>query len=925
MKKNSDAFGAKDTFGFKDREITIYRLGKLEKEGLCRIKFLPYSIRVLLENLLRNADGDIVTADDVKTLAGWSPSGVPRTDIPYIPSRVILQDFTGVPAVVDIAAIRSAMERLGGNPEDINPVIPADLVIDHSVQVDCYGSCNARACNETLEFGRNRERYELLHWAQKAFDNFRVVPPGSGIIHQVNLEYLAKIVHFRERDGGLEAFPDTLVGTDSHTTMINGLGVLGWGVGGIEAEAVMLGQPYYMPVPEVVGFRLEGELPEGVTATDLVLTVTRMLREHGVVGKFVEFHGPGYRKLSLPDRAMLANMAPEYGATIGFCPVDEITLDYMLTTGRSEEHVDMVRAYCKEQGLFAEEDAPDPVYTSVLKLDMSTVVPCLAGPKRPQDRISLEDMSSGFHKTMKDVFALRCGRELVDGDPDYGRWLGEGGYSIVEKAHPDHSGIMKIKCEDDIGPVNHGSVVIASITSCTNTSNPSLLIGAGLLAKHAVERGIKVKPFVKTSLAPGSRVVTDYLKAAGLMPYLEALGFHLVGYGCLTCIGNSGPLRESVVSEIKRRDLTVSAVLSGNRNFEGRISPYVKANYLASPMLVVAFALAGTVDIDLTKEPVACDPNGEPVFLKDIWPCNEEIETCTKEYVNPLMFGQEYADVFDGTELWQELHAPEGLLYDWDAESTYIREPPFFKEFLPEAAEMQPVRGARALVFVGDSITTDHISPAGSIPPEYPAGKYLISKGVSEEQFNSYGSRRGNHEVMMRGTFGNVRLKNKLVPGREGSWTVYFPTGEEMPIYDAASLYMENNIPLLVIAGREYGTGSSRDWAAKGTQLLGVKAVIAESYERIHRSNLVGMGVVPLQFKDGENAETLNLKGDETFDIPGIAEIRPGTELPVMAKAPDGKEITFEVVVKLNSDIEVEYCKNGGILHKFLRDKARGK
>ncbi|WP_209679798.1 aconitate hydratase AcnA [Methanohalophilus levihalophilus] len=923
MNNDSGAFGAKDTFKLNEKEITIYRLSKLEEEGVCTVSSLPYSIRVLLENLLRNVDGSVVTEDDVKNLAGWVADNVPKTDIPFTPSRVILQDFTGVPAVVDIAAIRSAMERLGGNPEEINPVIPADLVIDHSIQTDCYGSCNAQECNEKYEFQRNRERYELLHWAQNAFDNFRVVPPGSGIIHQVNLENLANVVHFKEQNGELVGVPDTLVGTDSHTTMINGLAVLGWGVGGIEAEAVMLGQPYYMPIPEVVGFKLYGELQEGVTATDLVLTVVQMLREHGVVGKFVEFYGPGYRELTLTDRAILANMGPEYGATMGFCPVDDVTLDYMLMTGRSAEHVEMVKAYCMEQGLFAAADAPDPEYSSTLELDMGTVRPSLAGPKRPQDRILLEDMSSSFHQTMKDVFALKKGGEFEE-DSEYSQWLEEGGYSCVEKTHEHHSGISKMKCEDNTSVLSHGSVVIASITSCTNTSNPAVLMGAGLVAKKAVERGLKVKPFVKTSLGPGSRVVTDYLEAAGLMPYLEALGFHLVGYGCLTCIGNSGPLHESISKQIEDKELTAAAVLSGNRNFEGRISPHVKANYLASPMLVVAFALAGNVDVDLTSEPIGCDPNGQPVYLEEIWPTNDEIEQYIADYVKPEMFEAEYSNVFEGTELWRELDAPKGLLYDWDADSTYIQEPPFFQDFPLDIGNMGDIKDARALVFVADSITTDHISPAGAIPPEYPAGKYLISKGVLKENFNSYGSRRGNHEVMMRGTFGNVRLKNKLVPGKEGTWTIYLPDGEEMAIYDASMKYIENDIPLIVVAGKEYGTGSSRDWAAKGTQLLGVKAVIAESYERIHRSNLVGMGVLPLQFKEGESAETLDLNGNETFSILGIPNMQPGGELQVVAKAADGNEKTFNAIVRLNSNIEVEYCRNGGILHKFLRDKAKG-
>jgi aconitate hydratase len=917
----NDPFGAKQILDLGGKEVTVYRLKKLEELGIVNLSGLPYSIRVLLEDVLRNIDGEVITENDVKKLAKWSPELIPASDIPFVPSRVIMQDFTGVPAVVDLAAIRSAMQRLGGDPKKINPVIPADLVIDHSIQVDYYGTSYALHCNEKYEFHRNKERYEVLHWAQKAFDNMRVVPPASGIIHQVNLEYLAPLVHVVRKGSEDVAYPDTLVGTDSHTTMINGLGVLGWGVGGIEAEAVMLGQPYYMPIPEVVGFRLTGELREGVSSTDLVLTMVQMLRKHGVVGKFVEFFGPGYRTLDLADRAILANMAPEYGATMGFCPVDERTLDYMLQTGRGRKHVDMVRKYCKEQGLFMEQDSVEPAFSSTLELDMSTVSPCLAGPKRPQDRIAIQDMSKVFHQAMKEAFEAKS-RKSPNGDIDYGRWLGDGGYSIASSPH--HTGIVKVKCADDVS-VTHGSVVIASITSCTNTSNPSLMVGAGLLAKNAVERGLKVKPFVKTSLAPGSRVITDYLTEAGLMPYMEALGFHVVGYGCLTCIGNSGPLNEAVSKEIEKKDLTVAAVLSGNRNFEGRINSQVKANYLASPMLVVAYALAGTVDIDLSTEPIACDPNGQPVYLKDIWPGKETVDRYTKDFVTPEMFEEEYSNVFKGTTLWRELNAPSGLLYDWDKDSTYIQEPPFFKDFPLEAAPLAEIRDARVLVMVGDSITTDHISPAGSIRTSYPAGQYLLSKGVDEKNFNSYGSRRGNHEVMMRGTFGNVRLKNRLTPAKEGAWTLYHPTGEEMYIYSAAMKYVESGIPLVILAGKEYGTGSSRDWAAKGTQLLGVKAVIAESFERIHRSNLVGMGVLPLRFRDGENAESLGLTGAETFDIQGIDRLEPYGELTVIARDDNGKQKQFNVVVMLNSAIEVEYYRNGGILHKFLRDRVKGK
>ncbi|MBP1910390.1 aconitate hydratase AcnA [Methanolobus bombayensis] len=919
-----DPFRSRQTITIADKEVTYYSLKKLEEAGIANISKLPYSIRVLLEDILRNVDGKVITEDDVKNLASWSSKGVLAVDIPFIPSRVLMQDFTGVPAVVDIAAIRSAMKRLGGDPSAINPVIPANLVIDHSIQVDYYGTSYARNCNEKYEFHRNKERYELLHWAQSAFDNLKVVPPASGIIHQVNLEYLASVVHLKEKCGELVVYPDTLVGTDSHTTMINGLGVLGWGVGGIEAEAVMLGQPYYMPIPEVVGFKLTGELREGVSATDLVLSVVQMLREHGVVGKFVEFYGPGYKAIELTERAVLANMAPEYGATMGFCPVDEVTLEYMTMTGRSEEQVDLVRKYCKEQGLFLENDAPEPEFTSTLELDISTVEPSLAGPKRPQDRIPVPEMSRAFHQTMKEVFTAKSGKEACETNPDYGRWLNEGGYSVSEITHPHHTGITKIKCADDVVSVTHGSVVIASITSCTNTSSPALMIGAGLLAKKAVEKGLKVKPFVKTSLAPGSRVVTDYLEKADLMPYLDALGFHLVGYGCLTCIGNSGPLGEAVSKKIEDKDLTVAAVLSGNRNFEGRINSQIKANYLASPMLVVAYALAGTVDIDLMNEPIACDPNGQPVYLKDIWPGKEELNECIRSAVTPEMFKAEYSNVYEGTELWKKLDAPEGLLYEWDTDSTYIQEPPFFKDFPLEVEELTDIKGAKALAYVGDSITTDHISPAGSIPTSYPAGQYLIAKGVDEKNFNSYGSRRGNHEVMMRGTFGNVRLKNKLVGNKEGSWTMYIPEEKEMPIYDAAMKYMEQKIPLIVVAGKEYGTGSSRDWAAKGTQLLGIKAVIAESFERIHRSNLVGMGVLPLQFKSGESAETFGLTGTETYDITGIEGLKPFGELTVIARSDDGEEKSFNVDVRLNSEIEIEYYMNGGILHKFLRDRVKG-
>ncbi|MCQ1534687.1 aconitate hydratase AcnA [Methanosarcina sp. KYL-1] len=938
MRVGPDPFGVRDSIETTAGEVTVYRLKKLEEQGFEGISLLPYSIRILLESLLRHADTDrhVITEEDVEALARWSPENISERDIPFIPSRVILQDFTGVPAVVDIAALRSAMKRLGGDPGKINPVIPADLVIDHSVQVDYYGTAYSLKENEKKEFERNTERYSVLRWAQEAFDNFRVVPPGRGIIHQVNLEYLTPLVHLKEKEGELVAFPDTLVGTDSHTTMINGIGVLGWGVGGIEAEAVMLGQPYYMPVPEVVGFKLYGKLEPGVTATDLVLTITQMLRKHGVVGKFVEYYGPGLSSLSLPDRATISNMAPEYGATLGIFPPDAETLDYLRRTGRSEEQVALVKKYLEAQGLLYSIHEPEPIFSSTLELDMGTVKPCLAGPKRPQDRIPIGEMPESFHETMRQTFARKkeTGVDL-NRDPAYQRWTGEGGGQL-ETGKPyvrQVQGYAKYtETLEKAFKITHGSVVIASITSCTNTSNPSVLIGAGLLAKKAVEMGLRVKPYVKTSLSPGSRVATEYLKASGLLPYLEALGFHQVGYGCTTCIGNSGPLPEYIAKEVEEKDLTVAAVLSGNRNFEGRINPLVRANYLASPPLVVAYSISGTVDINMETEPLAYDPNGNPVYLKDIWPAEEEIKEVIKSAVKPSMFEKEYSGVLEGTELWKELDVPTGTLYEWNPKSTYIQEPPYFVDFPLTVPEPGDVRNARVLALFGDSITTDHISPAGDIAEEGAAGKYLISWGVDPEDFNSFGSRRGNHEVMMRGTFGNIRLRNRLVP-REGSWTVYHlhegsmqpGLPEEMTIYDAAMLYADNNVPLIVIAGKEYGTGSSRDWAAKGTFLLGVKAVIAESFERIHRSNLVGMGVLPLQFKEWENSETLGLTGKETYDILGIESMEPGGELTVRARDEKGGEIDFKVTLRLDSAVEIEYYKNGGILHRFLRDKLKEK
>ncbi|MCL7412050.1 MAG: aconitate hydratase AcnA [ANME-2 cluster archaeon] len=915
MSADMNPFGVKDFIDTGRGRVAIYRLSRLEEMGLGKISLFPYSIRILLEALLRHLDGRIITEKDVESLAGWDPKNRVEREIPFIPARVLLQDFTGVPAVVDLAAMRSAVQRLGGESAKINPVIPADLVIDHSIQVDYYGTSYASAYNEKKELERNRERYAVLRWGQQAFDNFRVVPPGRGIVHQVNLEYLASVVQVKRVNGEPVAYPDTLVGMDSHTTMINSLGVLGWGVGGIEAEAVMLGQPYHMPVPEVVGFRLYGELKDGVTATDLVLTITRILRMHKVVGKFVEFYGPGLSTLSLPERATISNMAPEYGATVGFFPIDDETLKYLLITGRKKEHVNLVKLYAIEQGLFSTDESPEPLFSEILELDMSTVEPSLAGPKLPQDCIPLDEMEASFHKAMEETFLRK--KTEVEADHEYHRWLGEGGSFRVEH---EHTGREELDAKYEMKvPVKSGSIVIAAITSCTNTSNPSVMIGAGLLAKNAVKRGLKVKPYVKTSLAPGSRVVSEYLVNSGLMPYLEALGFHLVGYGCTTCIGNSGPIPENIARAVKEDDLIVASVLSGNRNFEGRINPLVKANYLSSPPLVVAYAISGTVDIDLKTEPIGYDPNGEPVYLNDIWPDQEEIRQVIKNTISPHLFEQ-YSEISGGTELWENLKVPSGKLYEWDSGSTYIQEPPFFKDFLVKLPEKGDLRGLRVLAYMGDSITTDHISPAGEFSQDSLAGQYLISCGVAPKDFNSFGSRRGNHEVMMRGTFGNINLRNRLVPDKDGGWTRYFPSGKEMTIYDAAMLYKKNDIPLVIIAGKEYGTGSSRDWAAKGTCLLGVSAVIAESFERIHRSNLVGMGVLPLQFMKEENADGLGIKGGETLNILGISTMEPGGELQVVARDENGKEKKFNVMARLDSPIEMEFYRNGGILHTFLRN-----
>ena len=914
MAEGPDPFDAKDIIDTIGGPVELFRLDRLEELGLGNISSLPYSIRVLLEALLRNSGGPFVTEDDVKALARWDSGEVTGREIPFIPSRIVLQDFTGVPAVVDLAAMRSAVKRMGGDPARINPVVPADLVIDHSVQVDRFGTRGACQFNEAMEFTRNQERYAVLRWAQEAFDGFRVIPPGRGIVHQVNLEYLASVVHFWARGGKMRAFPDTLVGTDSHTTMINGLGVLGWGVGGIEAEAVMLGQPYYMPIPEVLGLKLTGGLREGMTATDLVLTITRKLREHGVVGKFVEFFGPGVEELSLPDRATISNMAPEYGATMGYFPVDEVTLGYLLETGRGEEHVNMVRDYLRVQGLLFSKGAPEPTYTETLELDMATVVPTLAGPKRPQDSIHLPEMPDAFERTLIPVHA-----GASDLTEDHNRWDSEGGDLEGGRELDD-----PVEPDGQVGHLEHGAVVIAAITSCTNTSNPSVLVAAGLLARNALERDLRPRSYVKTSMAPGSRVVTEYLEQAGLLEYLEQLGFHLVGYGCTTCIGNSGPLPEAVAREVVERDLTVAAVLSGNRNFEGRINPHVKANYLASPPLVVAYALAGTVHIDLTTEPLGIDSDGNPVLLADIWPTQEEIDSIIEENLDPGMFEDSYADVMRGSAQWDDLSIPEGKLYEWYGKSTYIREPPFFMNLSSDVGPIEDVTGARVLALLGDSITTDHISPAGAIPVDGPAGRSLVTNGVAPEDFNTYGSRRGNHEIMMRGTFANIRIRNRLVPGSEGGVTRHLPGGEVMSIYDAAMRYADEEVPLIVIAGKEYGSGSSRDWAAKGTQLLGVRTVIAESYERIHRSNLVGMGVLPLRFKEGQNAGTLGLTGEETYQLTGMDGLVPGGDTDVTATSDDGSVVDFRVTIMLNSQVELGYLRNGGILHKFIRDMMVG-
>ena len=912
----TDPFGALDTIDLPEGPTSFYRLSRLEEAGITELDRLPFSIRILLENVLRNAGDDYVKPAHVEAVASWRPA-TRRADFPFMPTRVVLQDFTGVPAIVDLASMRDGIREMGGDPARINPLVPADLVIDHSVQVDFFGSAYAFAQNVEREYERNRERYALLRWAQEAFENYSVVPPGTGIVHQVNLEYLASVIHRREQGGTHLAFPDTLVGTDSHTTMINGLGVVGWGVGGIEAEAVLLGQPYYMLLPEVVGVKLTGALPEGSTATDLVLRVTEMLRAHGVVGRFVEYYGSGLSGLSLPDKATLANMSPEYGATVGFFPVDHESLRYLAGTGRSPELVARVERITREQGLFRTDDTPDPEYTSTMELDLSTVEPSVAGPKRPQDRISLTDIRTAFKRDLPGL--VPAGATPPGGPATVGGDAG-GGTAVATAARRT----VEIEIEGQRMEIGDGTIVVAAITSCTNTSNPSVMVGAGLMAKRARALGMEVRPWVKTSMAPGSQVVTDYLQAAGLMRYLEELRFNLVGYGCTTCIGNSGPLPGPVADAVYMHGLVVASILSGNRNYEARIHSLVRANYLASPMLVVACALAGRIDIDLYNEPLGRSADGRSVFLADIWPTPEEIRDTVAAALKPAMYHERYAHVFEGDEHWRALPLPEeGSLYDWDPDSTYIRNPPFFQGMKSEPTPLEEVRGARVLALLGHTVTTDHISPAGAIPRLEPAGRYLEDHGVPPIRFNTYGSRRGNHEVMMRGTFGNVRLRNLLLRRKEGGYTVHLPTGETTTIFEASERYRAAGTPLLVIAGREYGTGSSRDWAAKGTMLLGVRAVIAESYERIHRSNLVGMGVLPLQFRDGDGAETLGLDGTEVYDITGIERgLEPGGEVEVTATREDGTTVRFRAKVRLDSRVEVDYHRNGGILHTVLRRLA---
>jgi aconitate hydratase A / 2-methylisocitrate dehydratase len=933
---STDSFNARDTLKVSGTEYEIHRLDALQSSY--DVARLPYSIKVLLENALRLEDGESVTKDHIEKIAGWDAKAEPSEEIPFQPARVLMQDFTGVPALVDLAAMRDAMEELGGSPDRIDPLVPVDLIIDHSVQVDAFGNARAFDINADRDYERNGERYGFLRWGQQAFDNLRVVPPATGICHQVNLEYLGQVTFRRERDGVTQAYPDTLVGTDSHTTMINGLGVLGWGVGGIEAEAAMLGQPISMLLPQVVGFKLTGELPEGATATDLVLTVTEMLREHGVVGKFVEFHGPGLHTLGLADRATIGNMSPEFGSTCAIFPVDKETLRYLEFTGRPTDLVELVDAYAREQGMFHTEDSGDPTFSETLELDLSDVQPSIAGPKRPQDRIALAEAKNAFLES------------LAEFDPEAAESLGNGYDKAIAESFPasdspaeDHNGEagkprraggtaveerkadpVTVTLEDGTETeLDHGRVVIAAITSCTNTSNPTVMVGAGLLAKKAVERGLESKPWVKTSLAPGSTVVTDYLDQAGLTEYLDKLGFNLVGYGCTTCIGNSGPLPEEISKVVNDNDLVVCSVLSGNRNFEGRINQDVRNNYLASPPLCVAYALAGRMDVDILEEPLGTDSEGEPVFLRDLWPTSEEIKQTVSDAVRSDMFTKSYKDVFTGDDRWRRLDIPEGDRYEW-TDSTYVQQPPYFEDMGSVPTDPEPIVGARVLAVLGDSVTTDHISPAGAIKKDSPAGKWLIDHGVDVRDFNSYGSRRGNHEVMIRGTFANIRLRNRLVD-REGGYTRHFPEGRETTIYEAAMQYADEGVPLVVLAGKEYGSGSSRDWAAKGTALLGVRAVLAQSYERIHRSNLIGMGVLPLQFPAGQSAESLGLTGEEVFTVEGLEKaVSPDTPgartVKVKAEREGADPVEVEARVRLDTPNEVAYYQNGGILHRVLRD-----
>jgi aconitate hydratase len=901
MAKN-DVFNARSSFELNGKRYHYYRLNALEEAGAGKVSNLPYSIKVLLESVLRQLDGRVITKEHVDNLAKWGTNEVKEIDVPFKPSRVILQDFTGVPAVVDLASLRKAMADMGGDPDKINPEKTVDLVIDHSVQVDKFGTPDSLEVNMDLEFQRNTERYQFLSWAQKSFDNYRAVPPATGIVHQVNLEFLADVVHAVETpNGDFETYPDTLVGTDSHTTMINGIGVLGWGVGGIEAEAGMLGQPSYFPVPEVVGVKLTGALPNGATATDLALKVTQVLRSQGVVGKFVEFYGPGVVELPLADRATIANMAPEYGATCGFFPVDAEALNYLRLTGREEEHIQVVEMYCRENGLFF-DPALEPVYSATVEIDLSEIEANLSGPKRPQDLIPLTSMKKSFNDALT----------APQGNQGFGLTSKEIDKEVTVNFHNGDQAVMKT-----------GAIAIASITSCTNTSNPYVLVGAGLVAKRAVELGMEVPKFVKTSLAPGSKVVTGYLRDSGLLPYLEQIGFNLVGYGCTTCIGNSGPLREEVEKSVAESDLLVTSVLSGNRNFEGRIHPLVKANYLASPPLVVAYALAGTVNVDLKNDSIGKDKNGNDVFFKDIWPTTEEINKVVKQTVTPELFRKEYANVFNDNQRWNDIKTSNEPLYSFDEDSTYIANPPFFEGLTTNPDEVKPLSGMRVVCKFGDSVTTDHISPAGAIGKDTPAGKYLREKGVEPRDFNSYGSRRGNHEVMMRGTFANIRIRNHIAPGTEGGYTTFWPTGEVTSIYDACMKYKEEGTGLVVFAGKDYGMGSSRDWAAKGPNLLGVKLVIAESYERIHRSNLVLMGILPLQFKDGESADTLGLTGKETIDVQIDESVRPRDMVKVTATDENGKVLTFEALVRFDSEVEIDYYRHGGILPMVLREKLK--